>query len=257
MVLMRTKRKMMKYKLYIITFVSIFFLPINDIIAQKNNSGFVPMTAEQRNKLLKNFTNKEQQSIATIESSLEMIKMQYFPSNSYILESSWEDFESLPRFSFIIGSLYPILESKDGEFVALFDIPDHLIKSVSNGKISVKQINEYHFILMRCMLFLSRGYTYPKMWRRISGISWKNIKRAVHYQPTNYLDNNFNADTLITCKIRLKPRERFRGKYKYCEGLIFTKTNVGCAAFYCFYTKKGYKKRDEYIREIGQMFRYK
>jgi hypothetical protein len=95
------------------------------------------------------------------------------------------------------------------------------------------------------------------MWRKLTKITWKDIKRTMHYQPANYLDNNFNADTIVTYKIRLKAGERFREKYKHCELLLFTKTNVGCVAFYCFYTKEGYKKRDEYIREIGQMFRYK
>ncbi|MDR0606048.1 MAG: hypothetical protein LBG80_17305, partial [Bacteroidales bacterium] len=102
-----------------------------------------------------------------------------------------------------------------------------------------------------------KGYRYPKMWRKLTKITWKDIKRTMHYQPANYLDNNFNADTIVTYKIRLKAGERFREKYKHCELLLFTKTNVGCVAFYCFYTKEGYKKRDEYIREIGQMFRYK
>jgi hypothetical protein len=60
-----------------------------------------------------------------------MISMQYFSSDKYVLESEWEDFESLLRFSFITGSLYPTLKSKDGEFVALFNTPDHLIKSAS------------------------------------------------------------------------------------------------------------------------------
>jgi hypothetical protein len=88
-------------------------------------------------------------------------------------------------------------------------------------------------------------------------ISWETIKRAVNYQPANYMDNKFNVDTVITYKIKLKSGERFREKYKHYEALILTETNVGCTVFYCFYTKEGYRKQDKYIREIGQMFRYK
>jgi hypothetical protein len=156
----------------------------------------------------------------------------------------------------MLRSFHPFLESKDGEFIGVFDISTYLLKD-SEKQPSVKRLNECHFFIMRESLFLSRGHTYPKMARRLRWISWKTLKRKMHYQPANYMDNKFNADTVITYKIRLKSGERFREKYKHCEVLIFTKTNVGCAAFYCFYTKEGYRKRDEYMREIGQMFRYK
>jgi hypothetical protein len=239
-----------------------FFLQINDIISQVDMRGLVPMTEEQRNKLFKNFEYNENQHTPNKEVILETMGIQYFPSDKFVFEKKYEEFKSLPRFKLMLGNNYPILEAKDGEFVGVFRLSAYFEKEYEQkplfGRhVSIEQLNEFHFIILRCALFLSKGYTYPKMSNRLKWLSLKKIKRAVHYQPTNYLDNNFNADTIITYKIRLKSGESFREKYKHCEILVFTKTNVGCAAFYCFYTKEGYKKRDEYIREIGQMFRYK
>jgi hypothetical protein len=242
---------MIKYKRHIIIFILIFFLQINDIISQVTPQGFVPLTEEQIKEIFKNFEPKKQRS--TKKTILDTMKIQYFPSSKFIFKDTMERFKSLPRFESLLHTLEPILESKDGKFVGIFDIAAYYLKE-SKKQPSVKQLNEYHFFIGRRMLFLSHRYIIA---RRLSMISWKTLKRKMHYQPTNYLDNKFNADTIITYKIRLKSGERFRDKYKYCEGLIFTKTGVGCAAFYCFYTKEGYKKRDEYIREIGQMFRYK
>jgi hypothetical protein len=239
-----------------------FFLQINDIISQVDMSGFVPIKGEKANEFFKNFKYSEDQLAPTKEAILETMGIQYFPSDKFVFEKKYEGFKSLPRFKLMLGNNYPILEAKDEEFVGVFDISTYIEKRyekkpISVRHVSIEQLNEYHFILLRCALFLSKGYKYPKMSNRLKWLSLKKIKRAVHYQPSNYLDNKFNADTIITYKIKLKSGESFREKYKHCEILVFTKTNVGCTAFYCFYTKEGYKKRDEYIREIGQMFRYK
>jgi hypothetical protein len=250
---------MIKYRLHIILFVLTFFLQINDIISQVNQQGFVPMTEEQIKEFFKNFEYSERQLFPTIKRILDTMKLQYFPSDKFIFEydiEKTEEFESLPRFKYMLRGSNPYLEAKDGEFVGVFDLSAYLLKD-SEKQPSVKRLNECHFAFMRCILFLSRGYKYPKMAGRLRWISWKTLKRKMHYQPVNYMNNKFNADTVITYKIRLKSGERFREKYKHCEALILTKTNVGCVVFYCFYTKEGYRKRDEYIREIGQMFRYK
>jgi hypothetical protein len=209
------------------------------------------MTEEQRIAMFKNFKDKRLRP--TKETILDTMTIQYFPSDKFIFKDTSEGFESLPRFKYMLHILEPVLESKDGDFVGVFD-PETYRKKDAKKQPSVQQLNECHFIIGRMMLLLSHRYI---MARRLRWISWRTLKRKMNYRPADYLDNKFNADTVITYKIRLKAGERFREKYKHCEGLMFTKTNVGCAAFYCFYTKEGYKKRDEYIREIGQMFRYK
>jgi hypothetical protein len=228
------------FKLHIILFILVFFLPINDVLSQISSEGFVRLTQEQIKEMFKNFHYDERQEFPTIKRILDTMKMEYFSSDKFIFENKTEEFKSLPRFEYLLRSNHPILESKDGEFVGLFVISAFYLKDAKKLP-STNQLNESHFLICRNMVFLSHGLSVPKHTSILLWISWRTVKRKMHYQPSNYLDNNFNADTIITYKIRLKSKERFREKYTRCEGLILTKTNVGCVAFYCFYTKAGYK----------------
>ncbi|MDR2010646.1 MAG: hypothetical protein LBQ22_09210 [Bacteroidales bacterium] len=37
--------------------------------------------------------------------------------------------------------------------------------------------------------------------RRVLFLSWRTLKRKMNYRPTDYLDNKFNIDTVITTQI--------------------------------------------------------
>jgi hypothetical protein len=178
-----------------------FFLQIDDVISQVNQQGFVPMTEEQIKEFFKNFEYSERQLFPTKERIFDTLKLQYFPSDKFIFEDGIEKveiFESLPRFKSLLHILYPILESKDGEFVGVFDDAAYSLKT-SKKQPSVKQLNEYHFFTMRRMVVLSQGYNnFFKMIGRLRRISWTTLKRRMHYRPANYMDNKFNADTVIT-----------------------------------------------------------
>jgi hypothetical protein len=83
------------------------------------------MTEEQRNEFFKNFKYDERQVFPTKERIFDTMKIQYFPSDKFIFEDKIEKverFESLPRFKYMLRNFHPFLESKDGEFVGVFDI---------------------------------------------------------------------------------------------------------------------------------------
>ena len=86
-----------------------------------------------------------------------------------------------------------------------------------------------------------------------------DLKKHVEYMYGENVQNPFNADTVIRYSLPVKPvngDKSFTKKYAYCEVLLLQKNDIGPVVFYCFYTKAGYKKRNDYFSKLEQTFSF-
>ena len=73
------------------------------------------------------------------------------------------------------------------------------------------------------------------------------------------VQNPFHADTVIRYSLPVKPvngDKSFAKRYAHCEVLLLQKNDIGPVVFYCFFTKAGYKKRNDYFSKLEQAFSF-
>ena len=87
-----------------------------------------------------------------------------------------------------------------------------------------------------------------------------DLKKHVEYMYGENGQNPFNADTVIRYSLPVKPvngDKSFTKRYAHCEVLLLQKNDIGPVVFYCFFTKAGYKKRNDYFSKLEQAFAFK
>jgi hypothetical protein len=124
-------------------------------------------------------------------------------------------------------------------------------------RISMDTRNKYHFYTVRNHL-IDIAKKYDEDYRE--QFSVKDLKINVHYFPDSYAKTKFNADTVLIYTLPVKPvngNKAFSRKYSRCEVLVIQKKDIGPVFFYCFYTGKGYKKRDNYMEKLEKTIKFK
>ena len=181
-------------------------------------------------------------SIFTAEDLFDEIKLECRKSKIIYIKDVYECFSSY-RNIYRVGCKRPTLESKDGHFIAFFDIQPPL----KHQRVDTTTIPYLRGI--RADLAMSLG-------KRIDDIPLEKVEEYIEYKSPDYAKNVFNADRALTYPLS-RGEEFFREKYNHCHVLLIYKENVGYFSLYCFYTDRGYKKRNKYNRELERMLKFK
>jgi len=124
-------------------------------------------------------------------------------------------------------------------------------------RISKDERNMHYFYTARDHLIDIAG-KYKTDYR--NQFSMKDLEKNVKFITGKNGQLPFNADKAIRYRLPVKPVNgdvSFPKKYSNCEVLILHKQDLGPVIFYCFFTKDGYKKRDDYFAMLEKAFVFK
>jgi hypothetical protein len=220
----------------------------------------------------------------TFESILDVMKLQYDSVKGFLLN---KNFELCRPYSL---ALHNSIKSTDDNFMVFMEIyftgtimvfeddktsVDYIISeynrfygnlmnmyagarnSYITPRISMEQRNIQYFYTVRNHL-INIAKKYGEDYR--NNFTIQDLKKHVHYFSDSYAKTKFNADTVISYTLPVQPvngDRTFKKKYSKCEVFMLQKNDIGPVFFYCFYTKKGYKKRSEYMEKLEQAFEFK
>lgn len=163
-----------------------------------------------------------------------------------------ECFKKNPMLEQIVTCAGHQLHSNDGQFITFIPIYKPFTKADS---VNMKQlmpggnfdnIDKMHVNHIKNTIKVSAG--------KEAHNSWKQFVK--YYTPDEAL-LKFNADTAVSCPIKLTPENFYLEKFNYLEALYIQKRGRGFINFFCFYTEKGKKNLPVYIKAIEGVFTYK
>jgi len=213
-------------------------------------------------------------------SFLDVMEIAYKPLEGLIVDYK---FEFCTPYS---NSLHNTIKSSDGNFLARIEhyftgiyphsarsvgTPDSLLLlynkyyqdreiAVARGAVnnfSTAERNARYFEIARDHLIDIAG-KYKTDYR--NQFSMKDLEKNVKFITGKNGQLPFNADKTIRYPLPVKPVNgdiSFPKKYSNCEVLILHKQDLGPVIFYCFFTKDGYKKRDDYFAMLEKAFVFK
>jgi len=82
------------------------------------------------------------------------------------------------------------------------------------------------------------------------------LRDHVTYHSPEYAKQSFNADTVISYKLNMQGH-KIKDRYTDNNVLVLQKNGRGYITIYCFYTQKGKKELDKYMKQIENMFWYR
>ena len=88
-------------------------------------------------------------------------------------------------------------------------------------------------------------------------ITIDDLKNNIEYVSPKDGQMPFDADIVIKYPLPVKPvngDKYFQKRYSHCEVLLLQKNDVGPIVFYCFFTKDGYMKREDYFSQLEKAF---
>lgn len=179
-----------------------------------------------------------------LKSPLKSMKAVYEKPDRFKYVDVIECFDTISRLHWMLTCQSHRLYAKDGHFMTYIFIADKL----TPGQIALsKAINpKLHYDVDKTHISQIKGYIRAAYGEKASS-EWKDY---VTYFSDKEAKKLFNADTLISLLVELKPNEYYEGKYKYLNALFLQKNRRGYITLNCFYDEEGKKNLDKYIKEL-------
>jgi len=150
------------------------------------------------------------------------------------------------------------VQSNDKRFISVAEIQFPLdIKTFDRAPNTITFRNRRYFSTIREDL-IEIAKKYDTNYR--DKFTLNDLKKNVYYYPDEYTKRVFNADTAISYSLPIKRvglNSNVKWKYTNCEVLMIHKNDLGPIFFYSFFTKKGYKNRQEYLEKLEKSIKFK
>lgn len=189
--------------------------------------------------------------MGTYSRELTSMKLPYQKPKGFKEVGKSECFKDYPKLESTFSCLSNRLVSNDEQFISFIAIPKVFTEKFQ------KQMET---------LFLGREFDYvdKQHANQIKGIirSYYNEEAAKHwrdsvtYYPPDITKEKFNADSVISYSIALRPEDYYRNKYKYIDILLLQKKGRGYVYFVSFFTDKARQNINYYREKIEGVLRY-
>lgn len=183
--------------------------------------------------------------------TLTSMKLSYQKPKGFNEVGKSECFKDYPKLESTFSCLSNRLVSKDEQFIS-FLIAYNIFTEEFRKEMDV--------------LFFGKEFDYvdKQHVNQIKGIirsyyneeAAKHWKDSVTYYPPDITKDKFNADSVISFSIALRPEDYYKNEYKYVDILLLQKKGRGYVYFVSFYTDKAKRKLNKYKREIEGVLRY-
>ena len=182
--------------------------------------------------------------------ALNSHKLAYFKRSGFKEVYGGECFENNKRLFNMLTCQSNELYSRDKHFMTFLVI--YRVLSLQEITFWKKVFPKFKSNINESHIDQIKGYIRPTYGQKAD----TNWKQYVHYYTQKKAKQMFNADSVISLIIPLKPGEYYKGKYKYLEAIFIQKNGCGYATLNCFYDETGKKKRSKYLKKLQGVLRF-
>jgi hypothetical protein len=186
--------------------------------------------------------------IPTLEYILGINNIDFRCPKQFVLDNTPECFSPSFWISYPLGGcMFYNLTSKDGLFIAFIREANlqHLHAPNTDNNTAHLELIKNDFV------GVNEYFSHDDR----ESITMNDIHKYVKYYSTAFAREMFNADTVVSYSIRYEHRP-FRNIYPECSRIIIQKNNRPIIPLLCFYTAKGYKKQEKYLKNLKKAFWY-
>lgn len=179
------------------------------------------------------------------------MKLKYHKPSGFSYEDSVECFKDYPKLEKTFSCKSFQLHSNDEQFIAFLEfVPQYTkeLETTINGLFpqhARELVDNQHRWQMRARIRAYYGDEIGETW--VDSIKLHSTKEA---------REKFNADSVFSFSIRLRPSDYYKKDFKYVKALLIQKNGRGYACIYSFYTDKAKSRFGKYWRKIENFLRY-
>jgi hypothetical protein len=179
------------------------------------------------------------------------MKLKYHKPRGFWHEDSFECFKDYPKLESTFSCKHYQLHSNDGQFIAFLEfVPQYTkkLEATINGLFpqhAKELVDKQHRLQMRARI---RAYYGDEI-----GESWVD---SIQQHPTKEAREKFNADSVFSFSIRLRPSDYYKKEFKNMKALLIQRNGRGYVCIYSFYTDKAKAKFKKYWRRIEKTLHY-
>lgn len=179
---------------------------------------------------------------------LDSLSITYSPPVNFVSDLAGEGFGTVPHLKRLHGCMYYIV-SKDNNFLVCFYAEHITGKNPFDETSNISYLKSVEGDIRVSLSPKTDDLTSMEGKGKNTEIQLKN---HVTYCPLEYAKNNFNADTVIRYSLNMNGL-KLQGQYTDNTVLTLQKKGKGFITLYCFYTKEGKRKINDYMKVVENM----
>jgi hypothetical protein len=161
----------------------------------------------------------------------------------------------------VLGPLaVPVLESKDGQFIAFFvlcpQFPKDSINRILLALNALVPVNYPDTLFNPVSMHINVIHDDLKYSLKMQDWNF-SIEDYVYYYPAEKTKRMFNVDTLITYPIHFNKKIIYKDNFSSCQVWSLVKNNTGFIMIYCLYTANGKENKEYYLDLLSRAIRFK